>query len=119
MPVSYSKNTAARFTEHFQLRKSKMAESKFTPGPLSVEENNWQDDPWEIFAGDVYIGVAIETGVEGEAKANAELWADAPALLEVLRKVLTCAESSTRRQYLDEVDRTFVEANALLEKHGG
>ena len=96
-----------------------MAKSKFTPGPLSVKENNWQDNPWEIFAGDVYIGVAIETGVEGEAQANAELWADAPTMLEVLRKVLTYAESSTWRQYLDEADRTFVEANALLAKHGG
>ena len=96
-----------------------MAKSKFTPGPLAVEEDNWQDDPWGIVAGDVSIGVAIETGVEGEAKANAELWADAPRLLEVLRRILTYAESSTRRQYLDEADQTFVEANALLEKHGG
>jgi len=96
-----------------------MAKSKFTPGPLAVEEDSWQDDPWGIVAGDVSIGVAIETGVEGEAKANAELWAEAPTMLELLRKVLTYAESSTRRQYLDEADQTFVEANALLEKHGG
>jgi hypothetical protein len=45
--------------------------------------------------------------------------ADAPRMLEVLRKVLTYAESSTRRQYLDEADQTFVDANDLLEKHGG
>ena len=119
MPVSYSKNTAARFTEHFQLRKSKMAESKFTPGPLSVEENNWQDDPWEIFAGDVYIGVAIETGVEGEAKANAELWADAPALLEVLRKIVTYSEPLLGWQHINEAEQAFGDANALLKKHGG
>jgi hypothetical protein len=54
-----------------------------------------------------------------EIAANAELWADAPRMLEVLRKVLAYAESSTRRQYLDEAEQAFAEANALLEKHGG
>ena len=96
-----------------------MAESKFTPGPLEAKENKWEKHPWEILAGDTYIRVAIENKTEAEAKANAELWADAPRMLEVLRKVLTYAESSTWRQYLDEADQTFVEANALLEKHGG
>jgi hypothetical protein len=96
-----------------------MAKSKFTPGPFSVKENNWQDDPWEIFAGDTYIGVAIETGVEGEAKANAELMADAPRMLEVLRKVLTYADMSTGWQHLDEAERAFTEAHEMLEKHCG
>jgi hypothetical protein len=96
-----------------------MAESKFTKGPLSVKENNWQDDPWEIFAGDTYIGVAIETRVEGEAKANAELWADAPRLLEVLRKVLTYSEPLLGWQHIDEAEQAFTQAHELLEKHGG
>ena len=96
-----------------------MAESKFTPGPLSVKENNWQDDPWEIFAGDTYIGVAIETGVEGEAKANAELWADAPRLLEVLRTLHDFALPLRDRGLAAESEQAFADARALLEKHGG
>ncbi len=96
-----------------------MAESKFTPEPLSVEENDWSGDPWEIFARDTYIGLAIETGVEGEAKANAELWADAPRLLEVLRKVLTYSEHLAGWQHIDEAEQAFGDANDILEKHGG
>ena len=89
-----------------------MAKSKFTSGPLSVERNDWQDDPWGIIAGNVSIGVAIETGVEGEAKANAELWADAPRMLEVLRGI---------RDAENNVDLyiTLKLADELLEKHGG
>ena len=96
-----------------------MAESKFTPGPLSAKENNWQDDPWEIFAGDTYIGVAIETGVEGEAKANAELWADAPRMLEVLRTLHDFALPLRDRGLAAESEQAFADARALLEKHGG
>ena len=96
-----------------------MAESKFTPGPLSVKENNWQDDPWEIFAGDTYIGVAIETGVEGEAKANAELWADAPRMLEVLRNLLAYAEIPRSWDGIDEAEQAFTQAHEMLEKHCG
>ena len=96
-----------------------MAESKFTPGPWVTKENNWQDDPWEIFAGDTYIGVAIETKIEGEARANAELWADAPRMLEVLRKVLTYAEPLLGWQHINEAEQAFGDANDLLEKHGG
>ena len=96
-----------------------MAESKFTPGPLSVEESNWQDDPWGIIAGDTHIGVAIETGVEGEAKANAELWADAPRMLEVLRRVLEYSHIDQSWLTLDEAEQAFTEAHELLEKHGG
>ncbi len=95
-----------------------MAESKFTTGPLSVEENNWQDDPWGIVAGDTSIGVAIETGVEGEAKANAELWADAPRMLEVLRAL--CTHAGIPQDGTEDVAQAaFDEADALLEKHGG
>jgi hypothetical protein len=96
-----------------------MAESKFTPGPLSVEENNWQDDTWNIFVGDTYIGVAIETGVEGEAKANAELWADAPRMLEALRSLHDFALPLRERGLAAESEQAFADARALLEKHGG
>jgi len=96
-----------------------MAKSKFTPGPLSAEENNSQDDPWEIVAGDACIGVAIETGVEGEAEANVKLWADAPRLLEVLRKVLEYSHIDQSWLTLDEAEQAHTEAYKLLEKHGG
>ena len=96
-----------------------MAKSKFTPGPLLVAENNWQDDPWEIVANDTCIGVAIETGVEGEAKANVELWADAPRMLEVLRKIVTYSKTLSGWQHIDEAEQAFGDANDLLEKHGG
>jgi hypothetical protein len=96
-----------------------MAESKFTPGPLEAKENKWQDDPWEIFAGDIYIGVAIETGAEGEAKANAELWADAPRLLEVLRTLHDFALPLRDRGLAAESEQAFADARAILEKHGG
>ena len=98
-----------------------MAESKFTPGPLEAKENKWEKHPWEILAGDVYLGVAIETNTEGEAKANAELWSDAPRMLEVLRKVLTYADFNPNWDGIDEAEaeQAFTEANELLEKHGG
>ena len=96
-----------------------MAESKFTPGPLEAKENNWEKHPWEILSGDTYVGVAIETKTEGEAKANAELWADAPRMLRLLREVLTYADISTGWQHIDEAERAFTEAHDLLEKHGG
>jgi len=92
-----------------------MAQSKFTPGPWEATANQTFDNAWDIKANGVFLGGAVAA----KAKANAELMADAPRMLEVLRKVLTYAESSTRRQYLDEADQAFVEANGLLEKHGG
>jgi hypothetical protein len=96
-----------------------MAESKFTPGPLGAKENKWEKHSWEILAGDIFLGVAIETGVEGEAKANAELWADAPALLKVLRKVLEYSDIKTSWLTIDEAEQAFDDANELIDKHGG
>jgi hypothetical protein len=54
-----------------------------------------------------------------EIAANAELWADAPRMLEVLRKVLAYADMSTGWQHLDEAEQAFTEAHELLEKHCG
>ncbi len=103
-----------------------MPESKFTPGPWEVQDGVQRDGglgyriigPGGFVVGFTQAAMCREDYF-GFAKANAELMADAPRLLEVLRKVLTYAESSTRRQYLDEADQAFVEANGLLEKHGG
>ena len=99
-----------------------MAESKFTPGPWGVSPG-FGVARWKAIGAKgtqlAIVGNASMCLVQAEVEANAALMAEAPRLLEVLRKVLTYAETSTRRQYLDEADQTFVEANALLEKHGG
>ena len=96
-----------------------MAESKFTPGPLEAKENKWEKHPWGVFAGDIFLGVAIETGAEGEAKANAELWADAPRMLEVLRNLLAYAEIPQSWDGIDEAEQAFTQAHEMLEKHCG
>jgi hypothetical protein len=53
-----------------------------------------------------------------EIAANAELMADAPALLRVLRQVLEYSDISQSWLTLDEAEQAFTEAHELLEKHG-
>jgi len=101
------------------LKGNEMAKSKFTLGPLAVEKDSWQDDPWGIVAGDVSIGVAIETGVEGEAKANAELWADAPRMLELLRIIHDLGIPFEHGEKTKKAREAFWATKDLLEKHGG
>lgn len=96
-----------------------MTKSKFTPGPLEAKENKWEKHPWEILAGDVYLGVAIETGVEGEAKANAELWADAPRMLEVLRIIHDLGIPVAYGENTKKAREAFWATKDLLDKHGG
>jgi hypothetical protein len=98
-----------------------MAESKFTEGPYRVS-NSFEGGDRElwVYSDMTYLGSVANSSMDPEEiAANAKLMADAPRMLEVLRKVLAYAESSTRRQYLDEAEQAFAEANALLEKHGG
>ena len=92
-----------------------MAESKFTPGPWVATANQTFDNAWDIKANGVFLGSAVAA----KAKANAELMADAPALLKVLRKVLTYAEPLLGWQHIDEAEQAFGDANDLLEKHCG
>ena len=54
-----------------------------------------------------------------EIEANAELIADAPRLLEVLRQVLTYADIKTSWLTIDEAEQAFDDANELIDKHGG
>jgi hypothetical protein len=96
-----------------------MAESKFTPGPLEAKENKWEKHPWEILAGDIYLGVAIETGTEGEAKANAELWADAPRMLGLLRVIHDLGIPLEHGEKAKKARAVFWATKDLLEKHGG
>jgi hypothetical protein len=92
-----------------------MAESKFTPGPWAAIENPAFSDCWYIKANGFFLGHVVEEN----AKANAELMADALRLLEVLRKVLTYSEPLLGWQHIDEAEAAFTEAYELLEKHGG
>jgi hypothetical protein len=51
--------------------------------------------------------------------ANAELWADAPRMLEVLRTLHDFALPLRDRGLAAESEQAFADARALLEKHGG
>jgi hypothetical protein len=92
-----------------------MAESKFTPGPWVAIRNPAFSDCWYIKANGLFLGHVVEEN----AKANAELMADAPALLEVLRKVLEYSDIKTSWLTIDEAEQAFTEAHEMLEKHGG
>jgi len=100
-----------------------MAKSKFTPGPYCVMGPvNENSAAKRVFSGTTYLGTVTNSdmGLE-EIAANAELWAAAPRMLEVLRKVLTYSDFNPNWDGIDEAEaeRAFTEANALLEKHGG
>ncbi len=98
-----------------------MAESKFTPGPYRVS-NSFEGGDRElwIYSDTTYLGsVANSSMTPEEILANAELWADAPRMLEALRKVLEYSHIDQSWLTLDESEQAFAEASELLEKHGG
>ena len=94
-----------------------MAESKFTPGPWRVEKSNTYKNTWWVIVGENRL--ARVGGSPTDTKANAELMADAPRLLEVLRNLLTYSEPLLGWQHIDEAEQAFTETHKLLEKHGG
>ena len=102
-----------------------MAESKFTKGPWRVEKSGNFESTYRVKAGDVFLCAAVGRQEHGsgttpeETKANAELMADAPRMLEVLRKVLEYSDIKTSWLTIDEAEQAFGDANDLLEKHGG
>ena len=91
-----------------------MAESKFTPGPYRVIGPSEETSPAKrVFSGTTYLGMVLNFGMDPEEiAANAELWADAPRMLEVLRAI---------RDPENEIElyAAMVVVDALLEKHGG
>jgi hypothetical protein len=98
-----------------------MAESKFTPGPWEVhgptEEGNASR---RVFAGTTYLGTVTNSDMDPEEiAANAELMAEAPRILEVLRRVLEHSHIDQSWLTLDEAEKAHAEAYKLLEKHGG
>ncbi len=94
-----------------------MAESKFTSGPWRARKSKTYKDTWWVTAGENRL--ARVGGSPTGSKANAELMADAPRMLAVLRKVLTYSEHLAGWQHIDEAEQAFGDAHDLLEKHGG
>ncbi len=97
-----------------------MAESKFTPGPWGVLHDPSVPRSKRIGAVGKHLAIASSSWMNlAEIEANAELMADAPRLLEVLRKVLEYSDIKTSWLTIDEAEQAFAEAHELLEKHGG
>jgi hypothetical protein len=98
-----------------------MTESKFTEGPWHATGPSEGTSPAKrVFAGTTYLGTVTNSDMDPEEiSANAELMADAPALLEVLRKVLEYSDIKTGWLTIDEAEQAFDDANELIEKHGG
>jgi len=102
-----------------------MAESKFTPGPWRVEKSAHFQNTYRVWARDVFLCAAVgrlESGngtTPEETKANAELMANAPRMLEVLRNLLAYAEIPRSWDGIDEAEQAFTQAHKMLEKHGG
>ena len=98
-----------------------MAKSKFTPGPWRVSNSfeGGNQELW-VYADMTYLGsVANSSMTPEEILANAELWADAPRMLEVLRTLHNFALPLRDRGLAAESEQAFADARALLEKHGG
>jgi hypothetical protein len=89
-----------------------MAESKFTPGPWEAIKNPAFSDCWYVKANGLFLGHAVEEN----AQANAELWADAPRLLEVLDALYDCVD---HEKLLPSQLDPYHQARELLAKHGG
>jgi hypothetical protein len=87
-----------------------MAESKFTPGPW-VAEPHRDGGIFRIKAGEENIA-SLSFWNEANEDANAELMADAPRMLEVLRGIRDAGNNAELYLLLELAD-------ALLEKHGG
>ncbi len=98
-----------------------MAKSKFTPGPYCVMGPvNEGNAAKRVFAGTIYLGTVTHSDMDPEEiAANAELWAEAPRMLEVLRTLHDFALPLRERGLAVESEQAFADARALLEKHGG
>jgi len=97
-----------------------MAESKFTPGPWGVEKSEAYKDTWRITAdGQRLASLDGDDGEPEETKANADLMADAPRMLEVLRALHDFALPLRHIGLPEASAQALADARALLEKHGG
>jgi hypothetical protein len=101
-----------------------MAESKFTSGPWVAEHAKSFGNTYRIKAGSLVLCAVVSRELIGdefdleETKANAELMADAPELLNALRALCECTVPDPEEDR-DLTRRVFADAERLLEKHGG
>ena len=94
-----------------------MAKSKFTPGLWGVKKSKTYKNMWWVTVGENRL--ARVGGSPTDSKANAELMADAPRMLEVLRGIHDFALPLRYRGLAETSVQAFADARALLEKHGG
>ncbi len=95
-----------------------MAESKFTEGPYRVS-NSFEGGDRElwIYSDTTYLGSVANSSMDPqEIAANAELWADAPRMLEVLDTLYDCVD---HEKLLSSQLDAYHRARELLAKHGG
>jgi hypothetical protein len=98
-----------------------MAESKFTPGPYRVNDPLKSDkrEIW-VYSGKTYLGTVDNCNMDPEEiAANAELWADAPRMLEVLRMIHNLGIPLEYGEKAKKARVVFWATKDLLEKHGG
>ena len=104
----------------FNSKENIMAESKFTSGPWEVLHDPSVPRSKRIGAVGKQLAIVSSSWMDlAEIEANAELMADAPRMLEVLRKVLEYSHINQSWLTLDEAEQAFTEAYELLEKHCG
>jgi hypothetical protein len=97
-----------------------MAESKFTKGDWKVLEARDIRDSKRIASADLCFAVVSSHLLKPEViQANAELMADAPRMLEVLRNLLAYAEIPRSWDGIGEAEQAFTQAHEMLEKHCG
>ena len=97
-----------------------MPESKFTPGPWGVLHDPSVPRSKRIGAVGKQLAIVSSSWMPlAEIEANAELMADAPRMLEVLRTLHDFALPLRDRGLAAESEQAFADARALLEKHGG
>ena len=92
-----------------------MTESKFTPGPLIATQNETVKGLWDVRSDRDFLGVAFDES----AQANAELWADAPRMLELLRIIHNLGIPFEHGENATKARAVFWATKDLLEKHGG
>jgi hypothetical protein len=104
----------------FNSKGNMMAESKFTPGDWKVLGARDIPGSKRIASSDLCFAVVSSHLLKPEViQANAELMADAPRLLEVLRNLLAYAEIPQSWDGIDEAEQAFTQAHEMLEKHCG
>jgi len=97
-----------------------MTKSKFTRGPWSVQKSEAYRNTWRITAhGQRLANLYGDYCDPEEIAANAELMADAPRMLEVLRTLHDFAVPLKYRGLAETSVQAFADARAILEKHGG